>query len=205
MAEASIVLKPREVGRSAARRCRREGFIPGIIYGKSVEPIAVMVDAKTFKAFTGSGKSHVHRVKVEGSGFEGNVMVQDISYEPLTGKPLHIDLHSISMTEKVRVNVPLLVIGEEALEKRGFILQWQLREITVECLPAKIPADVTVDVSALEPGQPVTAGELPLPDDVRLVTEASEVVVVAVAPRVGGEATEEAAEEGEPEKEPEAS
>jgi len=207
LAGASIVLRPRKSGRAAARRCRQEGLVPGIIYGKSIEPIAVAVDVKAFRELTGHGSAQVHRVSVEGLGFEGNVMVQEVVFEPLTGKPVHIDLHRISMTEKVRADVPVLVQGEEALEKRGLILQRQLRQVTVECLPGDIPADVTVDVSALQQGESGTAGEVSLPEDVRLVTDAAEVIVVAVSPKVGAEATEEEAspEEGEPEKEPEGS
>ncbi|MGI6663365.1 MAG: 50S ribosomal protein L25 [Bacillota bacterium] len=205
MAQASIVLKPRETGRAASKRCRQEGLVPGIIYGKSIEPIAIAVDAKTFRQLAGYGRTQVHHVSVEGSGFEGNVMVQDVAYEPLTGRPVHIDLHRISMTDKVKADVPVIVQGEEALEKRGLILQRQLREITVECLPADIPSEVTVDVSALQHGESVTAGEVALPEEVRLVTDAAEVIVVIVSPRVGAAETEEedSPAEGEPEEEPE--
>jgi large subunit ribosomal protein L25 len=203
----SVVLKPRKAGRTAARRCRREGLVPGIIYGKTIEPMAIALDAKAFRRLTGGSGSHVHRVSIEASGFEGDVMVQEVTYEPLTGKPLHIDLHRISMTEKVKAEVPVLVSGEEALEKRGLILQRQLRQITVESLPGDIPASVTVDVSNLQHGESVTAGEIALPDGVRLVTDVAEVVVVAVSPRVVEETTEEEAspEEAAPAEKPEGS
>lgn len=207
MAEASIVLKRREVGRTAARRYRREGLVPGVIYGRAIEPIAVAVDARAFRQLTGRGAAQVHHVSVEDVGFEGNVMVQEVVYEPLSGKPVHIDLHRISMTEKVKAEIPVLLQGEEALEKRGLILQRQLRQIMVECLPGNIPPSVSVDVSDLQPGESVTVGDLSLPEDVRLITDVAEVIVVAVAPRVITEAAEEeeSPEEGEPEKEPEGS
>ncbi|HHX29011.1 MAG: 50S ribosomal protein L25 [Bacillota bacterium] len=207
MAEASIVLKPREVGRTAARRCRREGLVPGIIYGRAIEPIPVALDSKALRRLTGGAGSHVHRVSVEDSGFEGNVMIQEVVYEPLTGNPIHIDLHNISMTQKVKAEVTIAVLGEEAMEKRGLILQRQLRQITVESLPGDIPASVSVDVSNLQYGESVTAGEIALPEDVKLVTDPAEVVVVAVAPRVITETTEEeeSSEEAGPAEEPQGS
>ncbi len=207
MAETSVVLKPRKAGRAAASSCRREGLVPGIIYGRAIEPVPVALDARAFRSLARGAGSHVHRVSIEGSEFEGDVMVQEVTYDPMTGKPLHIDLHKISMTEKVKAEVPVLVSGEEALEKRGLILQRQLREITVESLPGDIPDGVTVDVSNLQHGDPVTAGEIALPAGVRLVTDVAEVVVVAVSPRVAEETTEEEAspEEAKPAEKPEGS
>lgn len=201
MSQTAIVLKRRDVGRTAARACRREGFIPGNIYGKSIEPVAVALDAQAFRRLTSGKGSHVHHVTVEGTPFEGDVMVQEVVYDPLTGKALHIDLHRVSMTENVKAEVTVVVVGEEALEKRGLILQRQLREITVECLPANIPDSVSIDVSALRQGESITAAEISLPAGVRLVTPGSEVVVVAVAPKLAEEKAEEEPEAAEAETE----
>lgn len=191
MAETAVVLKPRDVGRAAARICRKEGLVPGIIYGKSIEPLAVALDALAVKKLIRGTGSHVHHVAVEGATFEGDVMIQEVVYDPLSGKAIHIDLHRISMTEKVKAEVAVVVAGEEFMDKRGLVLQRQLREITVECLPADIPNRVSIDVSNLQHGESVTAGEIALPEKVRLVTAASEVVVVAVSPKLAEEKAEE--------------
>lgn len=188
----SIVLKPRQTGKGAARACRRSGMVPGIIYGKSIEPVAVALDAQVTKKIMAGAGTHVHHVVLEEPPFEGDVMVQDATYDTLTGKPTHVDLHKVSMTEKVRTGVPISVVGESGLDKRGLILQRQMREITVECLPAAIPHVIRVNVANLEHGDAVTAGELQLPEGVRLLTPPAEVLVVAVTPRAVEEEKAEA-------------
>ena len=202
----SIVLKPRQTGKGAARACRREGLIPGIVYGKSIEPVAVALDAQAVKGILSGSGTHVHHVVLEEPHFEGDVMLRDATYDPITGRTTHVDLHRVSMTEKVRLEVPLSILGEASLEKRGLILQRQMRKISVECLPGAIPDNVPVKVANLEHGGAVTAGELKLPEGVRLLTPPAEVLVVAVTPRAVEEEKEEEkpAAEGEAAAEPKA-
>lgn len=177
------MLKPRATGKGAARACRRNNQVPAIIYGKTVSPVAVVLDVQAArKIMTGIG-TRIHHVKVEGSDFEGDVMVQDAVYDPVTGKPLHLDLHRILLTEKVRTEVPIVISGEAGLEKKGLLLQRQLRQIAIECLPTEIPNNITIDVAVLEHGDAIAAGQVALPAGVRLVTPAAEVLVVAVAPK----------------------
>lgn len=195
MAHDVIVLKPRKTGKTAARACRRTGLVPGIVYGKSIDPVVVSLDPRAVRRIMGGAGGHVHHVVVEDSGFEGDVMVQDVSYDAISGKPLHVDLHRISLTEKVRTEVPVLVTSDQALEKRGLILQRQLREVMVECLPTEIPDNFVVDVTSLETGETITAGDLKLPAGVRLLTSSAEVLVVAVLPRAVEEKAEEEPEE----------
>lgn len=196
MAQDTVVLRPRGVGKGAAKACRRDNLVPGVIYGKTVEPVAVALDQRAVKKIMGGSGGHIHHVSVENTSFEGNVMVQDAVYDPVSRTPLHVDLHRISLTEKVKTEVPIAVTGDEELEKRGFILQRQLREITVECLPTVIPDSILVSVSELEPGAAITAGDLEIPPGVRLVTAPQEVVLVAVTPRSAEEKEEEEPEEG---------
>jgi len=186
-----IVLKPRGTGKGAAKACRRENLTPAVIYGKSITPVAVALDVPSVrKIMTGIGVQ-IHHVKIEGSDFEGDVMVQDAVYDSVSGKPLHIDLHKISLTEKVKTEVHVGITGESALERAGLLLQRQLRDITIECLPTEIPSNVSIDVSHLSHGEAITAGQVELPAGVRLVTPAAEVIVVAVAPKQTEETSEE--------------
>ena len=190
-----IVLKPRGTGKGAAREARRNNLVPAIIYGRAISPVAVVLDAAAVKKISSGMGIHIHHVKVEGSDFEGDVMVQDASYDSITGKPLHMDLHRISLTEKVKTDIPIVIVGEAGLEKTGLLLQRQARQIAVECLPTDIPNNVVIDVSKLEHGDAVTAGQLTLPANVRLVTPVAEVLVVVVAPRAAEEEKPVAAEE----------
>lgn len=196
MAQEAVVLKTRGTGKGAARACRRASLVPAVIYGRSTSPIAVAVDVPgARKMMTGIG-TQIHHVTIEGTDFEGDIMVQEAVFEPVSRRPIHFDLHKISLTEKVRTDVPVVVTGEAILEKTGLILQRQLRQISVECLPTDIPQSFSIDVSGLGHGDAVSAGQIPLPEGVRLVTLPTEVVVVAVAPRQVEEPTEagEAAE-----------
>mgnify|MGYP000850249409 CR=1 FL=1 len=195
MAQEVIVLKSRSSGKGAARAARRDNLVPAVVYGKSISPVAVSLDVlASRKMMVGIG-THIHHVTIEGTDFEGDVMVQDAVFESISRKPLHFDLHKISLTEKVKTEVPVTVIGETALDKTGLVLQRQLRQISIECLPTDIPSTLEIDVSNLGHGESITAGEVALPSGVRLVTPPAEVVVVAVAPRATEEkAAEEAAE-----------
>jgi large subunit ribosomal protein L25 len=173
-------------------------MVPAIIYGKSVEPQAVCLDAKAVRQLLGPSSGHVHRVVVADPSFEGNVMVQEVSYDPVTGQVSHIDLHNISLTDKVKTEVAIDVVGEAALEKRGLFLQRQAREVLVECMPTQIPGPLVVDVSELSPGDIVTAGDLKISEEVRLVTNPAEVLLVVMAPKSAEEETgEEGVSEGE--------
>jgi len=192
-----IVLKPRGTGKGAARACRRENLTPAVIYGKSMTPMAVALDAPSVRRIMAGLGVQIHHVKVEGTDFEGDVMVQDVDYDSVSGKPLHIDLHKISLTEKVKTEIHVGITGEEALEKAGLLLQRQLRDIVIECLPTEIPSHVSIDVSHLSHGDAITAGQVELPAGVRLVTPASEVLVVAVATKQAEEKDEDAGEETE--------
>lgn len=192
-----IVAKTRDTGTSAARACRRQGLVPGIVYGKGVDSIPITLGFAELRELLAKGMSHIHRLKIEGANFEDRIMVQAIDRNPLTGEIIHIDLHRISMEDKVRLEVPIVLIGEEQLASTGLILQRQLREAAIESLPTDIPSQITFDVSDMQAGDTLLAGDLPIPDDVRLVTSPEEVVAVVVAPRRAAEEAdaEEAADE----------
>lgn len=192
-----IVAKTRDTGTSAARACRRQGLVPGIVYGKRIDSIPITLGSAELRKLLAKGMSHIHRLKIEGANFEDRIMVQAIDRNPLTGEIIHIDLHRISMEDKVRLEVPIVLIGEEQLASTGLILQRQLREAAIESLPTDIPSQITFDVSDMQAGDTLLAGDLPIPDDVRLVTSPEEVVAVVVAPRRAAEEAdaEEAADE----------
>lgn len=196
MSMEEIVVKTRSVGKGAARSCRRKGLVPAILYGKGMDSVAVALDASAIKELLGKKKGHIHHIVVEDPRLEADVMVQDVEKDPLTGKIIHVDLHKISLTDKIRSDVPVIVLGDEELEKRGLILQRQLREIQVECLPKDLPENITVNVSGFNPGDVVTAGELKLPEGVRMITSPSEVVAVVLTPK-SAEVEETPAKEAE--------
>ena len=193
--EAAVRAYCRGTGKASAKECRKAGLVPAVVYGKSIEPMAISLDQEGVKRLLRYSRGQVHNLIVEDPHFEGNVMVQDVSYEPVTGEVRHIDLHRISLTDKVKAEVVVEVTGEEAIEKRGLLLQRQSRVVTVECLPNDIPGGFEIDVADFGPGESITAGDLTMPEDVRMVTPPLEVLVVVLAPKAAEEETEEAEEE----------
>jgi large subunit ribosomal protein L25 len=183
LADDVVLLRKRDTGTGAARALRRTGKLPAVVYGKGIEPLAVFLDARESRKILSKPRGYIHRFEVEDSDLKGNVMVQDVEYDAIKGYPVHMDLHRISMTDEVKVEVSIVLNGEEALSKRGLLLQRQLREVSVECLPTDIPESIEVDVSNFNVGDTITAGDLKIPENVKLLTLPAEVVTVVLSPR----------------------
>ncbi|HOB30926.1 MAG TPA: 50S ribosomal protein L25 [Bacillota bacterium] len=190
-----ILARTREVGTGAAKALRRNGQVPAILYGKDIDSVPIALDSKEMRKILSQSMGHVHKIKVEGLGLEGSVMVQAIDRDPITGNIIHIDLHKISMTDVVKVEVPVIVVGEEKLAEQGLVLERLVREISVECLPGDIPNEFVIDVSDLQVGDTILVGEIEVPEGVKITTPPDEVVVVVSVPRMVLEEEEEEEEE----------
>ncbi|MDP2856836.1 MAG: 50S ribosomal protein L25 [Bacillota bacterium] len=192
---------------------RRSGMIPAIMYGRDLEPVELQVDYRQFEKALGHGaRSRVINLLVGAAGDSYPVMLKEVQYDPRKGHIIHADFHKISLKEKVHTRVPVLVVGGDEVEKRGGIVQHQLREIEVECLPTNIPARFTANISTLEIGHHISISDIQFPEGVKPVDEPDVVVVTIVAPRrveeeevaaPAEEAAAPAAGEKAPEKAPE--
>lgn len=194
-----VLARTRNVGTGAAKALRRAGQIPAVLYGKGIDSVPITIDSKQMRKIMSQSLGHIHKVLVEDIGLEGNAMVQAIDRDPITGEVIHIDLHRISLTDKVKVEIPVTVVGEDELTKQGLVLQRQIRDISVECLPGDIPTEFEIDVSRLDFGDTILAGDLKMPAGVKIMNPPDEVVLVVVAPRTVTEeevAEEEVEEEG---------
>ncbi len=200
MLEQEVILaKTRGTGTGASKACRREGLVPAIVYGKGMDSVPIVLGSGEIRKIMGRSLGHIHRIKIEEVGLDDNVMVQAIDRNPVTGDIIHMDLHRISLTEKVKVEIPLVFVGEEELTKQGLILQRQLRDVSIECLPGDIPAEYTVNVANMNHGDTVLAGDLEIGEEIRLITPQEEVVAVIVAPRAATEEEDEEEAEGDQE------
>lgn len=206
----TINASPREgVGKGYARRLRAEGKIPAAIYGGGDEPVAVAVNAKDIATILRSDTGHNTIFKVAiGDGNNGEpatVIIKDFQVDPLKGKLLHADLLRLSMTAVTHVRVAIHVIGEPVgVKTEGGILELQLREVEVECLPGDIPEALNVDVSNLNIGGHATIADLVYDrDKVKVLADENQIIAGVLAPRLAEEAApaagEAAAEGGEPE------
>ena len=133
-----IQANAREVGsKRTARRLRRNGKIPGVLYGPKTASLALELNKKEFSTrVAGLEGSHLVRLKSGSTALADKVaLVKDMQYHPITGDVMHADLYEVDLTAKIQVHVPLHFVGKAAGVVRGGILQPIVREIEVECLP----------------------------------------------------------------------
>lgn len=214
MAQSTLfVTKRNTVGKGAARKIRREGFIPAVLYGREMEPISLTVNPIDLKKAlsTEAGENTLLELHVKGDGEEITkiALLRDVQYDNLTSRPIHFDFQEILMKELITVKVPVEVVGKAPGIQEGGILEEILREIEVECLPASIPNVIEIDVSQLGIGDSIHIGDLTLPEGVTVLHDPDETIITILSPvmeEVKPAAAEAAApaEGAEGEAEPEA-
>jgi large subunit ribosomal protein L25 len=192
-----LVVQNRAVlGSAESRRLRRQGLIPGVLYGRET-PVAIAVDERDLRhALTGdAGTNAVLDVVVEGGKSHASVL-KEYQQDPVRGFITHVDLQEVRLDQPIHATVPVHLVGEAAGAKEGGVLQQTVTEITVEALPLEVPATVDFDVSGLHIGDSAHLGDVPLPDGVTLVDDA-ETVLASVTQPTRVEEPEETLEEGE--------
>lgn len=179
-------------GKGISRRLRVAGHIPGVVYGRGMEPIPVVIEPKALAAAIAGegGINNLITLQCNGDLNQAVVIVADMQRDPLKGTAEHVDLHRVNMSEKVRVNVPILLKGTAAGVKEGGLLDVDAHTVHVECLPGQIPEHIEVDVTSLKIGQTLHLQDLVLPAGVKYLGNASNPVVGVL-----GKAKEEAAAE----------
>jgi large subunit ribosomal protein L25 len=164
-------------GKNEARRLRAGGRVPGVLYGAKKQTVAVSLDPKQITRILHSESGHNTIFEVQTSGEKDRVMIVDWQYDPMHGKLLHIDLKRIAMDEKIRVEVPIHLVGEaEGVKSQGGILDQVLREVEVECLPGDIPSHIDADVTALVFGTVLRVSDLQPGDKLKFMTDAGQTV-----------------------------
>jgi large subunit ribosomal protein L25 len=185
--------------KNQARRLRRDGKIPAILYGPKTQPVPLQLDKKDFSArVAGLEGSHLVRLKSETPDLAEKVaLVKSMQFNPISGDVTHADLYEVDLAARIQVRVPLRFTGKAAGVIRGGILQPIVREVEVECLPLDIPSSFNLDVSALDIGDSIHIEEIQTPEGVSLVFDSNIAVVTVVTPTVEEAPTEAAAAEGE--------
>lgn len=187
MEELSLnVWKREDFGKGPVARLRRTGMLPAVLYGPEMKKnLALKIDGKEVDKIlhSGGGTNVILKLKIDGSK-DKTAMFKEIQRHPAVGEIQHIDLIEVLMDHKVTVEVPVHVIGLAEGVKLGGIMQQELREVKIECLPGQIPNDFEVDVSELDIGQSLHLSALKLPEGVKMIDEASITIVSIVAPTV---------------------
>jgi large subunit ribosomal protein L25 len=172
-------------GKNEARRTRRSGLIPGVVYGAFKDPVAVAVDPKAINKIIRSKTGHNTIFNVEVSGGETTpVMIVDEQYDPVRSHLLHVDFKRIDLTKRIRVSVPVHTSGEPAgVKTQGGLLEVISRFVEIETLPDEIPESYVIDVSELLIGQSRRASDIALSGTTKLTSSPDTVIAHVVGMR----------------------
>lgn len=188
MEELLLEVQPRkELGSSQVKKLRENGFIPGVVYAKSKESLSIKIPHRQLMQLV-----HQHRIenavvtlkiKDEKKEKARACLVKEIQYDPVLGEIMHIDFNEISLTQTIKVNVPVVTKGEPVgVKQEGGSLERIIWEVEVECLPSDIPKEIEVDVSALKMGEALHIKEIAFPSKIKVLNDPEAIVLSVVAP-----------------------
>lgn len=188
MAIVSLEAARREgVGKGVARKLRVQGRVPAVYYGRGEDAIPLEIGLKELEAVihNAEGSNVIVDLKVAGAqAKDRKALIREIQRDPVAGSILHLDLQHISLTERITVDVPVVLVGTPAgVKDAGGILEHLLREVEVECLPADIPSKLEVDVSALGIGDTLHVSDIKA-ERAEIRTEADRAIATVVPPTV---------------------
>jgi large subunit ribosomal protein L25 len=191
MAMEELVIKRRAgVGKQLAKRLRRQGAVPAVLYGGSA-PESITVDPRAvLRIIHGrAGSTQLLSLRFDGDGGSRMAIIRDLQFHPVSESLLHVDLQEVSADRAIAVRVAVHPVGEAAgvRDQKG-ILNVVLHELDVSCLPTQIPAHIEADVSALMIGDVLTIADLRAPEGVRILNDPGQ-AVVTVAPPMAEEPT----------------
>lgn len=182
----TVAAQPRDTrGKNEARRTRREGLIPAVVYGAYKDPVPVAVNPREILQIihSSSGYNTIFNLDVEGRE-NTPVMVVDQQYDPVRGSLLHADLKRIDLNKRIRVSIPIGAHGEpRGVKTQGGLLEIVTRAAEIECLPDEIPEHFVVDVTELMIGQSKRFSDLPMAGSMKLMSSPDTVIAHVVALR----------------------
>lgn len=187
MGDVKLAVEPRETrGKGAARRLRARGLVPGVVYGGGREATPIALDAAAFERMLETSHSGVNTlIDLEGSTAASGrtVIAKELQREAVRGALRHVDFYEINLKTSIEVSVPIHLTGAPAGVLLGGVLDQQLREIELLCLPNAIPDEITFDVSAMELGDSLHVSDLVVPRGIDFVTDVSLTVATVLVPR----------------------
>jgi large subunit ribosomal protein L25 len=193
-----VVQERDQLGSAESRRLRKQGLIPGVLYGRS-EPHPISVRERELRSVltTSAGLHAILDVVLEGQKSTHPSVLKEYQLDPIRGKLTHIDLQEVRLDQPIQASVTVNLIGESAGVKEGGVLSQVSREVNIEALPMEIPEHFDIDVSWMQMGDTLRLTELVVPDNVKLLDDPEETVLATVTMPTREEEPEEVAEEGE--------
>ena len=187
--EVLIVPKRETFGKAAIRDLKKNGMIPAVVYGLNEPPVAIAISPKAVARVLASdtGLNSVVFLQREGTDIKRHVIIKDVQRDPITSRLRHVDFMRVDMALKVRVKVPVRLVGTSiGVKAMGGVLDFAHREIEIECLPSIIPAHIDVDISNLAVGDSIRFEQITLGANIVITGDAHQVVC-----SVHGKAAEE--------------
>jgi large subunit ribosomal protein L25 len=175
-----LTAEPREITGKASRKVRRQGLIPGVVYGHKVESMSVQVPKKEFEhVYLRAGSTNLIDLTVGDGNTSHKVFIHDVQRNAVSHDLTHIDFMVVNLREEMTVSIPLVLVGESpAVEKNEGLLLQQTEHVMVKALPMDIPSSIEVDISGLdEVGKAIRISDLQIPENVTLMTPPDELVV----------------------------
>ena len=203
----SDIVLPVEVrertGKGGAREARREGLVPGVLYGGDLDPVAISLKHNELIKAINSGKLLSNMITIQHDGKKQTVFARDVQFDPVKDLPVHVDFQRVSAKDVITVEVSVNFVGEDKSEgiNRGGVLNIVRHAIEVNCPAGKIPDHIEVDISGLDIGDSVHISNIALPDEVEpTITDRD----FTIATMQGSRALVEEEDEAEAEAEAEA-
>ena len=201
MAEIILNVDVRDgVGTGSARAARRDGFVPGVLYGGEKAPVAISVNEKDFRKSLYTGKLLGHLVTLKYGDETQPVIAKDVQFDPVSDRPLHFDLMRVGAKQTINIEVPVHFKNQEASPglKKGGTLNVVRHEVELACPADAIPEELAFDLTGLEIGDTIRIGAFELPKGVTPTVDRDFVIAtIAGSAASASEAAEEAAGEAE--------
>jgi len=197
MKEVTIDVKSRQTsGKGVARKMRALGKIPGVVYGRGETPVAIELDHGHFHNVMrkASSENLLVNLNIDGVKSDKMALIRDVQRDPIDGKLIHIDFQHISLTENIRVHVPIVLEGvPDGVKNFGGIVNWMVRDVEISCLPANIPDRFVLDIAQLKIHESLHVRDI-VAENIEILESADETIVSVVPPTIIKEATPTAAE-----------
>lgn len=197
MERIELTAQRRTVEKRGAKRLRRQGKVPGMLYGRGVDNTPLHMEAIELKRVLGqAGASQLIELRIDEASATQPVLAREIQRDVLSGAAIHVDFYAVSMTEKITAELTITLVGEpEAVETAQGILLQGANSILIECLPGDLIPSLEVDVSELELNSAIYVSDLEVPANVEVLADPQELVAQVVPERLEEEEEEELEEE----------
>ncbi len=177
-------MKREKTGKETAKKLRKAGFIPAILYGKEIEPLAFALSYSEFEKVYNryKGEAVIYTLEISnGEVLRKQAILKEYQRHPVTDKFIHLDFQAIEEGHTVELEVPIEFVGKPVGITKGGILEIMIHELTIECLPKDIPDKITVDISHLDIGDSLHVRDIKVPENLKIKDHPEETVATVVA------------------------